>query len=479
MDYERIKDLAKIEGKRIDDLLALAPGNDPFYTGRPAEIAAARWFADLLQSSGLDSVEALHLRRVHYRLVAAADVLMPTGAAYENTDSCWKYLCNAGKYARVLGYVNEDSFVDRRNPDPIINVTYTGDSNEPDYSVQLPYGLPLPPSLPKLSIPDFEIDWPRLSADSYDPRQYHVEVWAEKTTMNDELMPICGRYRVNLITGMGEMSWPAVLNFLKRVKRSSMPARILYISDYDPAGLGMPISIARKIEFAQYNRPEFTGLDVRLQPIILTADQVQQYDLPRTPVKDTDLRKDNWQSTHGQGAVELDALEALRPGTFADIVARHIRGYRDSNLIFEARRVEEAFQEYLDQVAEKATAEMADEKATIAAEYAMLFEKLTRLRDDLNTAVEPYRAALNDHAAQLNDLNNRASSLRQRIEDALDAADVDTTDYEMPWPDLPAEDGMLFASGRDYFSQLDWYKTYREYVHIGAAASTNGNGYHG
>jgi len=476
MDYERIKDLAKIGGKRVNDLLALAPGNDPFYIGRPADMTAARWFADLLQSSGLDSVEALHLRRVHYRLVAAADVLMPTGAAYENTDSCWKYLCNAGKYARVLGYVNEDSFVDRRNPDPIINVNYTGDGGHPGYWVASADGLPQLPSLPELNIPDIEIDWPCLLANRFEARQYHVEVWAEKTTMNDELIPICGRHRVNLITGMGEMSWPAVLNFLKRVRRSAMPARILYISDYDPAGLGMPISIARKIEFAQYNRPEFAGLDVRLQPIILTADQVKQYDLPRTPVKDTDLRKDNWQSTHGQGAVELDALEALRPGTFADIVARAISLYRDRGLQNKAEEVWAKFQEYLDQVEEDAIAHLAGDMVAIEGEYDALADDLAGLRDELAAAVEPFRSALEEHAARLAELNERALTLQWKVKDALDVAEVDTSDYEIPRPNLPAEDGMLFASGRDYFDQLDMYKSYREF---GQLVGANGaNGYH-
>lgn len=479
MNYETIKDLAKYGGRRVDDLLALSTNNDPFYTGRPAELTAARWFADILESSGLANVEALHLRRVHYRLVAAADVLMPTGAAYENTDTCWKYLCNAGKYARVLGYVNEDSFVDRRNPDPIINVTYTGDGRHPGYFVASADGLPDPPSLPQLSIPDIEIDWPCLVANRFEPRQYHVEVWAEKTTMNDELIPICGRNRVNLITGMGEMSWPAVLNFLQRARRSGMPARILYISDYDPAGLGMPISIARKIEYAQYNRPEFTDLDVRLQPIILTADQVRQYALPRTPVKDTDLRKDNWQADHGQGAVELDALEALMPGVFGDIVARHIRLYRDNKLRDKAEGVESDFQDYLDEVEEGAIAHLAGEKAALEAAYGTLSADLAGLRDQLAAAVEPYRAALEEHAARLADLNERAYSLQWKIKDALDAAEVDTTDYELPRPDLPAEDGTLYAAGRDYFAQLGWYKTYRHCGQVGAAASTNGNGAYG
>lgn len=41
--YETIKQLAKDSGVSIADLCALNPKNDPFYTGRPAEVVAAEW----------------------------------------------------------------------------------------------------------------------------------------------------------------------------------------------------------------------------------------------------------------------------------------------------------------------------------------------------------------------------------------------------------------------------------------------------
>ncbi len=45
MDYEQIKLLAKSTGQRVTDLIALAPQNDPFYTGTPSDWALAEWFA--------------------------------------------------------------------------------------------------------------------------------------------------------------------------------------------------------------------------------------------------------------------------------------------------------------------------------------------------------------------------------------------------------------------------------------------------
>ena len=47
MNYETIKTLAKLRGRRINDLIALAPQHDPFYCGTPADQSAAQWFGAL------------------------------------------------------------------------------------------------------------------------------------------------------------------------------------------------------------------------------------------------------------------------------------------------------------------------------------------------------------------------------------------------------------------------------------------------
>lgn len=78
MDYRMIKEIAKEQSISIADLCALAPNNDPFYTGRPSEVAAAEWFADLWQRFGYRI--GIHLRRVHYQIVSQSPpVLRPDG----------------------------------------------------------------------------------------------------------------------------------------------------------------------------------------------------------------------------------------------------------------------------------------------------------------------------------------------------------------------------------------------------------------
>ena len=95
--------------------------------------------------------------------------------------------------------------------------------------------------------------------------------------MNDVLAPLCERYGANLQTGMGEMSITATLALVHRLQQANKPARILYVSDFDPAGQSMPVAVSRKIEY--FVRTLGFELDIRLFPVVLTLEQVQYYQL--------------------------------------------------------------------------------------------------------------------------------------------------------------------------------------------------------
>ena len=434
MNYETIKHLAReVEGIGIADLCALAPANDPFYIGRKSQLAAARWFADLWERFGYS--DGVHLRRVHYRIVSQdPPVLRPDGKPYENTLKDWAYLGSAGKWARYLDLVSPTAFVDRRNPAAILNADYGGDPT-PDYWLDDLWGF----SVDTPSFPDL----PVLKVDGYTSgnlQPYHVEVWCEKTTMNDVLEPLCERYGVNLVTGAGEMSITSVVDFMARVREADRPARILYVSDYDPAGLGMPISVARKIEFFQRRNGD-GGLDIRLQPIVLAADQVAEYSLPRIPVKDSDRRKANWIEHHGAGQVELDALEALRPGELERIVTEAILDYYDPDLDAGAREQKRELEEALEAASIEALRDLSPE--------------IDALRSEFDQTVAAFEEAIEGMRERLTEVHTQATV-------RLRAVDVDTDDYPLPNADLPPEsDGKLYISCRDYLAQLAAYRAYR------------------
>src|SRR5438309_830042 len=361
MDYEEIKQLARSSGQRVTDLIVLAPQNDPFYSGTPNDWALAQWFAGLWNAFGYTN--RVHIRRVHYQIISQnPPVALPSGKAYENTEECWGFLNLASKAARYLGLVDPAAFTDRRNPDPVVYASHHSYDPEVYASGRL--------WASDLKLPDFP-DLPRYHISHYRSEQaYHLEIWCEKSTMNDVLEPLCKRYGANLQTGLGELSITATLALAHRLQEANKPARILYVSDFDPAGQSMPVAVSRKMEY--FVRTLGLSVDVRVFPVVLTLDQVQYYGLPRTPIKETERRRIGFESRHGEGAVELDALEALYPGELQAVLSRYIEEYYDASLDGQVAALEQELQEALSALREQVVAGFADEIDALREEYTGL-----------------------------------------------------------------------------------------------------------
>jgi hypothetical protein len=284
-----------------------------------------------------------------------------------------------------------------------------------------------------------------------------IEIWAEKSTMDDVLLPLCQRYGVKLVTGLGYMSDTSFTRLINRVIEAEKPCRVLYISNYDPAGDGMPVAAARRIEFKVCKA--HPGLDIKLTPIVLTREQVMHYQLPRTPVKDTDLRKSGWEARHGEGAAELDALEALHPGELARIVRGHILQRRDNRLPEKMHRA--AFD------ASTATSEFIK---NLIAQYR---DDRADLRGRIEAVMKSYQAELQElgqrFARDIEQFKLEVESLWQAIQNDLNGFDsVDLPD--VPNSELPEDTTeWLFDNARDYLMQLLAYKTHQ-------SASSNGGG---
>jgi hypothetical protein len=433
MDYSTIKQLAKERGVKVTDLIALAPQNDPFYCGQEAQQEAARWFARLWQRFGYS--EGVHIRRVHYQIVSQQPpVQKPNGLPYENTENDWGFLNLASKAARYLKMVDPEAFVDRRNPEPHIFASYYGDP-APSYYCNGTWGgfdidLPTFPALPGFRVSGY---------DDANLQPYHLEVWAEKSTMNDVLLPVCEKYGVNLVTGAGEMSITAALSFLQRAERADRPCRILYISDFDPAGMGMPISVARKIEF--FLRDRGLDLDAKLEPIALLQEQCREYRLPRTPIKETEKRRGRFEAAFGEGATELDALEALYPGELARLVETAILAYHDPEIAERATEQRQALAAALGQAKEEALADLQPELAS--------------LRQEFDQAVADFGQAIEG-------LRERMGQTYAEVMRRLEVVEVDASDYPCPeGREVYEPNGKLFDSTRDYETQLAYYQARR------------------
>jgi hypothetical protein len=287
----------------------------------------------------------VHVRFVHY--VACGEEPNPTtgekqqerlpdGSPYENTEENWRFVQAASKHARNMGLVDPRNIVDRRTPRPFLNAP---EEQPPAPGVEV--------LQPAIRLPSIEVDVlePHSSGGLAYPTGYEysvafepslVEMWMEKSLdeADDPLIEtLCEEEGVNLITGIGFMTISSVYALLQRRTHLDKPLRILYLSDFDPAGKHMPSSPARHIEFALRNMNEDERPDIRLHHLALTEDQVRELELPRIPIKDSDRRKVRFEAKHGRGATELNALmlETRRPNTEA-MLRDAIRQLRDDTL---------------------------------------------------------------------------------------------------------------------------------------------------
>jgi len=439
MSVEQIKSFARETGKTVLEAIVLSPQNDPFYAGGDASKAAGEWFAELWRGLGFE--KGVHVRRIHYKLISLeTPATMPNDKTYENTQTCWLYLNGAARAARYLGLVDARDFVDRRNPDPVINQEYVWRS-EPSYTLQFPMLVVRDRADTGLSEAKSEIDGYEYDSSL---EKYHLEVWIEKSTMDDELKPLCEELAVNYVPGLGFESITQVIDLLFRVARSGKPARIFYISDFDPGGAGMPVQFSRQIEYWK----SFYDLqvDIKVMILALTKEQVEKYNLPGIPIKETDRRKAAFEKRHGaESACELDALEALHPGELATIVREAIAPYRDPNF--------------------KDSLEDAEWKATKAVEK-WLEDVLAPFEKDLEDIKAKAEALSQKYTKSMQPLRKRFETIYQAIRTRAEETESESPPPvpDRPEPDVdgdPDEVDWLYDSSRSYGDQLACYKKYQ------------------
>jgi len=418
INYARLKELSKELGRPMGTLIVTR--RDPFAAGVPARKASAEWFAGVWRDMRLRV--GTHIRRVHYRLISVrTPILMPSGAPFLNTERCWEFLIDASLDARYLQLIPNFT-VDRRNAPPMIHmVEGLSGSTSPQGGIEIEtnYDVPL-----------LELFPPRIG------QRYLIEIWCEKSTINDILLPLGERFGVNIVTGIGELSHTRCVELVRRAVASGRPVRILYISDFDPGGDSMPVAVARKIEFILYQEA-LHDLDIQVRPIVLTHDQCIDYRLPRTPIKESETRAARFEERFGEGGTELDALEALHEGELARILEREIMRCYDPTL---ERRTQS--------VAAQVERDLARATATVRRRHAGDIAALAGEHKRLTALIKASE--------------RKTAPIMRRIKRALADAAPDLDDYSWPEPRQGNEDpDPLFDSKRGYIEQINRYKAHQ------------------
>lgn len=144
----------------------------------------------------------------------------------------------------------------------------------------------------------------------------HVEVWIEKDALVGVVEPVCTRWRVPYFACRGYSSQSEQYSAGKRFERVLARGRqpvVLHLGDHDPSGMDMTRDNADRLAMFARN-----GVEVRR--LALNMDQIEQYDPPPNPAKDTDSRAGkeledgtftpgSYRDLYGENSWELDALE--------------------------------------------------------------------------------------------------------------------------------------------------------------------------
>jgi hypothetical protein len=377
--------IAAANGSRLsmNDLTVLSSQIDPFRLDTPANHKIGKWLSDTAATLGLGD-RKIHNRGLHYMVLGQPK---PDGSMYVSDEASWTLLEKASSCARWLGYIPFDQIIDQRNSEPVVRIF-----QEPVPDPYINVGI-------DVEIPDADDIIPKLGVDDFTGVQpYKLVIVGEKSSLDDVLGPIANNFAADLYLMTGDISSTRTYQMAKIGAADGRPMRVLYFSDCDPSGWNMGIALARKLQ--AFKILHFPDLESEVHRAALTPDQAREFDLPGSPLKETEKRADAWTAAMGVEQTEIDALATLRPDLLRQVARDAIAPFYDFTL---AQRVNEARQDWLNRALEVINDNLDS-------------EQLGRIRDEAAGKLEAMRE-------QINEFNE---ALR------IDVDDFDLPDIEIP-----------------------------------------------
>jgi hypothetical protein len=183
--------------------------------------------------------------------------------------------------------------------------------------------------------------------DLWKTQDTYVEVWVEKEALVGVIEGICDEYRVPYFACRGYASQSELFSAGERFRRAWNTKKsgvILHLGDHDPSGLDMTRDVKERMDVMV----GFSWVDVRR--LALNMDQIEEYNPPPNPAKDTDARFEGYQEEFGDSSWELDALD---PDAIADLIRDQLEEIVDPAAWAEAQRTEHESVASLQRVADR------------------------------------------------------------------------------------------------------------------------------
>lgn len=234
----------------------------------------------------------LSLRQLYYQLVAR-DYIPNTERSYKNTG-------NLVSDARQAGLIDWSMIEDRGRETVSLN-HWTS-----------------PAEIVKAAASQFRID-------KWADQPYHVMV--EKDALSGVLLPVCRDLDISITANKGYSSSSTMYEIGQRLRflNRDHDVTIIYLGDHDPSGIDMTRDVIDRL--TMYS--ELTPGQIEVIRVALNYDQIEQWQPPENPAKQTDSRFAGYAEKFGQSSWELDAVE---PAQLASLVRAVVENRRDNDL---------------------------------------------------------------------------------------------------------------------------------------------------
>jgi hypothetical protein len=141
-------------------------------------------------------------------------------------------------------------------------------------------------------------------ADLWEFADAYVEVWVESRSIAGVIEADCRDLAVSLFPAAGfsslTLAYSSAMGINAATDSGRKAAHVVYIGDYDPAGVLIDLSIEKELRQHLHR-----AVDLSFHRIAITEAQIERYDLPTKPRKAGDKR-----STHVKATVEAEAMPA-------------------------------------------------------------------------------------------------------------------------------------------------------------------------
>lgn len=257
----------------------------------------------------------LSLRQLYYQLVARDYI--------ENSVKSYKRIGNLISDARLAGLLDWGMIEDRGR------------------ETVIPTAWNSPAEIVRAAASQFRVN-------RWEGQPCYVEVMVEKDALSGILEPVCRDLHIRFTANKGYSSSSAMYEAGKRIHRAKMhvdEVHIFYLGDHDPSGIDMTRDIAERLGLFTY---AFIEPD-KVHRLALNWDQVEQWQPPENPAKETDSRYEMYVHEFGESSWELDAVE---PRTLADLVRNAVMELIDEDQWNEVLQREQNMREELETFAD-------------------------------------------------------------------------------------------------------------------------------